>query len=81
MADVVKNERELKIVLGFADDDDRTITADNPNTALNLGACVASLGTYVKDNNVFLGDKNGAASTGIKSAKIVNQKTTYLDLS
>lgn len=80
MADIVKNERVLNMVFGFEDGDDRTISANNPNTALNLGACCASLGSYAREHSILLGDKNSADCTGVKSAKIVNQKTTYLDL-
>ena len=81
MADVVKNKNTLQMVVDFADGDNRTISVDNPNTAINLGAGIASVAAYIKDNNILLGDKNQANCQGISEAKIIRGTTTYLDLS
>ena len=72
--------RTLSMVAGFADGDDRTILIDNPNTAINLGNAVHSLGSYAQANQVILGDKAGAAFTGFKTAKVVTKTKTILDL-
>ena len=80
MSHVVKNERVLSAVLDFTDGDDRTLTIDAPNTSLDLATQVDSLGAYIKDHQILLGDKTGAECKGFKSAKLVNQKTTYLDI-
>lgn len=80
MADIVKQKSTLSMVAEFTDGDDRTLTVDNPNTAINLAACVNSLGSYAKDNEIIVGDKAGADFVRFRSAKITNSATTYLDL-
>lgn len=81
MADTVQTASALNIELGFVDGDTRTLSIADPKTSINLGAAAASIGAYVKDNNLLIGDKAGAASAGIRSAKLVTNKTTKLDLS
>ncbi len=80
MADVVKNKNTLQMVVDFADGDNRTISVDNPNTAINLGACIDSLSAYVVENNILISDKSGAACTGISDANIFRKTNTKLDL-
>ena len=80
MADVVKNNRTLNMTLSFEDGDTRAISVDNPDTTLNLGTHVDSLGAFCREKNIFLGDKGGADCTGIREAYIKNDKVTYLDL-
>lgn len=81
MADTVQTSSALNIELGFVDGDTRTLSINDPKTNINLGAAAASIGSFVKDNNILIGDKAGAASSGIKGAKLVTNKTTKLDLS
>lgn len=77
MADKVKSTKQLKLVAGFEDGDDRTISLDNPKTditaeeinALEAGATAA-----------IIGDKADAAFTGWKDARIVESEVVYLDL-
>ena len=80
MADIVKTTKQLILVAGFADGDDRTINVENPNTAINLGNAVHSLGSYAATNQIILGDKAGSAFTEFKSAKLVTKTKTVLDL-
>lgn len=80
MADKTTTTTTLNIVAGFADGDDRTIIIDNPNTALNLGNAVHSLGSFVQQNQIFLGDKAGSAFTEFKTAKLVTKQKTVFDL-
>ena len=80
MADIVKSKNTLSVENEFADGDTRTINLENPNTAINLAAAVKNIGAFAKTNQVILGDKTGAAFTRIKSAKLTNRQTTYLDL-
>ena len=80
MADKVVSTTTLNAVAGFADGDTRTITIENPNTAINLGNAVHELGVYAQTNQVILGDKTGAAFTEFKSAKVVTKTKTILDL-
>ena len=80
MADKTTTTTTLNIVAGFEDGDDRTILIDNPNTAINLGNAVHSLGSFAQTNQIILGDKAGAAFTSFKSAKLVTKEKTVLDL-
>ena len=79
MADIYKQSYILKIKLGFADGDTRTINLDNPRNDLTASE-VHELSNFIKENNLLLGDKYGADSAGILTAdKIASTKTT-LDL-
>lgn len=76
MADIVKQTESLKLLAGFADEDDRTITVNNPRsgiTAADINA-LAELATPV-----LIGDKFGAAFTRFKSATYVTKAETTLD--
>lgn len=80
MADIVKSKNTLSVENEFADGDTRTINLENPNTAINLAAAIKEIGAFAKTNQVILGDKTGAAFKRVKSAKLTNRQTTYLDL-
>ena len=79
MADVSKTTNILKIKLGFADGDTRTINLDNPKNNLQASE-VYDLSQFIKNNNLLLGDKYGADSAGILTADIVQSTKTTLDL-
>ena len=79
MADTVKNTYILKIKLGFADGDTRTINLDNPRSDLTA-AEIYEVSQFIKNNNLLLGDKYGADSAGILTADIVQSTKTMLDL-
>jgi len=79
MADVYKQSYILKIKLGFADGDTRTINLDNPKNNLQASE-VHQISQYIKNNNLLLGDKYGADSAGILTADIVESAKTTLDL-
>jgi len=79
MSDIYKQSYILKIKLGFADGDTRTINLDNPRNNLQASE-INELSQFIKTNNLLLGDKYGADSAGILTAdKIASTKTT-LDL-
>ena len=79
MADKVKTVKELKLVAGFSDGDDRTLSFPNP--ADNLTKTQITATAFVNAAKaVLLGDKTGADMTGWKSAKVFESTTTYLDL-
>lgn len=80
MADVVKNTKVLSLGADFADGDTRTLNVNNPTSDASLGAGIDSLSSFIKNNNLIIGDKNGAAFTGFSSAQVKTQKSTYLDL-
>jgi len=79
MADIYKQSYILKIKLGFADGDTRTINLDNPKNNLQASE-VHQISQYIKNNNLLLGDKYGADSAGILTADIVESAKTTLDL-
>lgn len=80
MADVVKNTKVLSLGADFSDGDTRTLNVNNPTSDASLGAGIDSLSSFIKNNNLIIGDKNGAAFTGFSSAQVKTQKSTYLDL-
>ena len=75
MATKTNNYRQIKIVAAFADEDDRTLTIDNPidniteQQVKNLEPLAAK---------VIIGDKYGAAFTRFKTAYYHNQTTTVI---
>ena len=74
MARKYSNETRLKIVAGFADEDDRTINMPNPNDDVTE-ADIRALEPYA--TSVLLGDKYGATFTRFKTASIIN--ASYVD--
>lgn len=80
MADLVKQSSNITLVLAFKDEDDRTITLDNPKASVSV-ADVLAIEDYIKSNNVFVGDKAGADFRRIKAAKTVTNVSTIYDLS
>ena len=74
MADKVKTVKQLKLVAQFADDDDRTISLDDPKSTLT-GAQIKAV-----SGSALIGDKAAAAFTKWKSAHILEQTVVYLDL-
>ena len=72
----VKQSRELKLLAGFADEDDRTITVNNPKTGLTA-AQINAVGELAA--GVLIGDKYGAAFTRFKEANYVEGTTTTYD--
>lgn len=78
MAETVKHSTQLKLVAGFADDDDRTISVDDPKD----GITTEQIKTIEKDAaEVLIGDKTGAPFTGWKDARIVETTSTIFNIS
>ena len=77
MADVIKSNKQLKILAGFADEDDRTITIDNPKNNLTWNE-IESLESA--SANVLIGDKYAAKFSRFKEAYYLETKTTEVDL-
>lgn len=67
MAKTITTYNRLKILAGFADEDDRTITLENPRENITESDIQA-----LPANNVLIGDKYGAAFTRFKSASYVS---------
>lgn len=77
MADTVKTTRELKIELGFADGDTRTIVVPNPIANITETQAKQAAKSAA---GIFIGDKAGAAMTQFNSMTVVEKITTDLDL-
>ena len=77
MADKTKSTYQLKIVAGFADGDERTISIDNPADTVSAAA-IKALDSLA--SGVLIGDKYGAAFTTFKDAGIYETTTVYLDI-
>lgn len=77
--DTVTSSTDLQIEWGFYDGDTRKTTLPNPRSNLDSDAIVA-VSTMAETQNIIIGDKAGASSTGINSAIIVEQTKTKLDL-
>ena len=78
MADTISSSSELKILVGFVDEDDRTLTFPDPQATVTAEA-VAALSSVMAP--VLIGDKYGATFSRIKSARIVQTAETKVDLS
>lgn len=76
MADKITTTNQLKLLAGFADEDDRTITFDEPKSGLTWSD-IESLAS--KAQNVLIGDKYSAAFTRFKSAKYVESTVVEVD--
>lgn len=77
MADKVKSEMSLKLLAGFTDGDDRTISLPNPKNNLTASE-INAINELAQ--GVLIGDKYGAAFAELKDANVVTATTTYLDL-
>lgn len=77
MADKTVSTNELKLVVGFEDGDDRTLTVPNPTSGLTK----ASFNGFDELASLVLeGDKAAADYKVLKSAKIHESTTVYLDI-
>ena len=80
MADKITQKNELSLVAKFVDNDDRTITVDNPKA--NLTATdIKAFETVCKTTNAIIGDKGSADFYEFTKAKTKKSKKTELDLS
>lgn len=77
--DTVKSSSDLKIIWQFADEDTRTQTIPNPKSDLSL-ADLQAFETSAINSQVIIGDKTGAAVTGIKSAISIDSTNVILDI-
>jgi len=75
MADTTKTTKQLKLVAGFEDGDERTITIENPKDNITAEQIKA---LNAKAAMVLVGDKYGAPFSIFKDAGIY--LTTQVDL-
>ena len=77
MADKVTQSYQLKIVAGFSDGDERTISYENPRSNLTA-ADIKALDSLAA--GVLIGDKYGAAFTTFKDAGVYAITKVELDI-
>lgn len=80
MADKVTTEQNVQLMAEFADGDTRTITVSDASTADSLGVAVYNLQTFLQNNSVIIGDKNGASFSQFRYANRVTKARIALDL-
>jgi len=78
-ADTVTTSQELQIKANFGEDDNRTITVPEARDDIESSE-ITELETWIKANNVLVGDKEGAAFTGFESAILNNTTRIKLDI-
>lgn len=76
MKETTKTTKQLKLVAGFSDGDDRTISIDNPKASISA-AEVNALKPYAVA--AIQGDKTGATMTGWRDAKVVETYTHFIE--
>lgn len=77
MADKMKTSYQLKLVAGFADGDERTISLDNPRSNVTA-ADVKAIDSIAA--GVLIGDKYGAEFSLFRDAGIYTTTRVELDL-
>ena len=80
MADVVKTARNLIFETVFVDGDTRSITLKNPRSDISQSE-ITAFNTFLQENNMLIGDKDGATFGRIKKVTRRETTTTYLDIS
>lgn len=78
MADISTNEATLKIENYFVDGDTRTITLKNPKSDISTSE-IAELETFMRTNNIIVGDKMAGTFGKIEKVTRINTLKTYLD--
>ena len=79
MADTIKTAYNLVIETAFVDGDTRAITIKNPREDISASE-ISELNSYMQENNIIIGDKDGATFGRIKKATRRATTTTYLDI-
>lgn len=64
---------------GFSDGDTRVVSLENPRRDLQASE-IYELSQYIKNNNLLIGDKIGADSSGILYADIIESTKMILDI-
>lgn len=77
MANTTKQSKQLKLLAGFNDGDERTISYDNPRSNITASD-INALNSLAA--GVIVGDKYGAPFSSFKDANIVTTLQVDLDL-
>lgn len=79
MANVVRESETLKINVVFVDGDYRTITLKDPKNTI-LASTISTLNTFIQQNNLLIGDKEGATFGKIKTVTRRTETKIHYDL-
>ncbi len=77
MADTITTKATLQNVFEFADGDTRTVNIDDPVDSITT-AQVQAWAAYAVEHQILIGDKTGAALTGLKSSKKLDATSTKM---
>lgn len=80
MADTITSAEDLKLNWEFADGDTRIQSVKNPKYDLEASE-VRNFVNSTVNSHAIIGDKTGAAVTGLNSAERVSKTTVLLDIS
>lgn len=80
MNDTISSSDILQLEFGFVDGDSRKQNIPMPLETLTENDII-SLNTWIESNQVIIGDKFGASTTGINSATIIKTTKKKLDIS
>lgn len=80
MADTIKTAHHLILETVFVDGDTRSITIKNPRSNISQSD-ITDLNSYMQENNILIGDKDGSTFGRIKKVTRRSSTTTYLDIS
>lgn len=79
MADTIASSSSIQLEFAFVDGDTRLTNVNNAKDSVT-SAQIAELNTYIRANNLIVGDKNGGTFAQINYAKRINKTTTTLDI-
>lgn len=79
MADITKITDELKLNATFADSDTRVITLKNPRMGLTREE-VDEVEEYILQNNLLIGDRQGAGFVAFGKVETRRQYVKYLEI-
>ena len=79
MADVITQKNQLQFDYAFVDGDTRISYINNPKDSISA-AEIDELNTYIRANNLIVGDKFGSTFAQINKVTRINKTTTTLDL-
>lgn len=79
MADVITQKNQIQFEYAFVDGDTRLAYINNPKDSIS-SAEIEALNTYIRANNLIVGDKFGSTFAQINKATKITKVTTTLDI-
>ncbi len=79
MADVITQKNQIQFEFAFVDGDTRLAYLNNPKDTISTQE-IEELNTYIRANNILVGDKYQSTFAQINKATRVTKITTTLDI-